>query len=301
MEGEVSDKENKQEEEETSVGIVKKKRKVSMNRQNVRKRMRKLQVVHEDSEEDEEDGQHSLYSAAIKRPTGSVATIISEWISRFETNPEEGGKELLNLVFHSCGAESVSLEAQDSLAELNIEEIQTAMVDDLETHAIVNMKQMKKVHVAMSEFWKRLMVDFCTRTDCSSELLDQLLEVFTALTNSKIRVIRTAATIAVYSTAKAFISVMKDIRQKLQTNQRLNQNEKRARQLDKDQAFYQGKHDQLHDFVLQIFKDVICHRYRDVVDELRALSIETLGVFVTDYPQEFQTDKYFKYFGWLFE
>ena len=40
---------------------------------------------------------------------------------------------------------------------------------------------------------------------------------------------------------------------------------------------------------------------RDVVNEFRALSIETLGVFVTDYPQEFQTDKYFKYFGWLFE
>jgi Stromalin conservative domain len=44
---------------------------------------------------------------------------------------------------------------------------------------------------------------------------------------------------------------------------------------------------------------VFSHRYRDVVPEVRAACVHSLGEWIHAYPSVFLADSYLKYIGWL--
>uniref|UniRef100_A0A4W5L599 STAG2 cohesin complex component n=1 Tax=Hucho hucho TaxID=62062 RepID=A0A4W5L599_9TELE len=60
----------------------------------------------------------------------------------------------------------------------------------------------------------------------------------------------------------------------------------------------QENQDEIENMMNAIFKGVFVHRYRDAIAEIRAITIEEIGMWMKLYSDAFLNDSYLKYVGW---
>nr|GMD25037.1 sister-chromatid cohesion protein 3 [Ipomoea batatas] len=103
----------------------------------------------------------------------------------------------------------------------------------------------------------------------------------------------------------SFITVAKMLGAQRETTQRqLNAEKKKAadgprvESLDKRLSVTHEKITVIEEMMRKIFKGLFVHRYRDVESDIRMLCIQSLGIWIQEYPSLFLQDLYLKYLGW---
>lgn len=69
--------------------------------------------------------------------------------------------------------------------------------------------------------------------------------------------------------------------------------------LQDNRALYENRLQHVLKLVDLTFAEVVVHRYRDVMPEIRVVSIQCLGHWITTLPDHYLKDNYLKYLGWL--
>ncbi|KAF1779451.1 Stromalin conservative domain [Phytophthora cactorum] len=64
-------------------------------------------------------------------------------------------------------------------------------------------------------------------------------------------------------------------------------------------ALYENRLQQVLKLVNLVFTGVVVHRYRDIMPEIRMVTMQCLGHWITTLPDHFLKDSFLKYLGWL--
>uniref|UniRef100_H3HD92 SCD domain-containing protein n=1 Tax=Phytophthora ramorum TaxID=164328 RepID=H3HD92_PHYRM len=213
--------------------------------------------------EHEDDGE-SLFEA-IKKGKASLENLLSEWRHRFEEEEEKATREVLNLVLQACGGTGQCVPESEPLAQLDMSNLVNHVVEDLEKgngeYPMVSRgKGMKKFQRNFEEFWE-VFVKECNESEIlfTSEIATNFIDWLTSLSSSEIRPIRHTTTVAVLTLSNSLVLKLVNL----------------------------------------VFTGVVVHRYRDVMPEIRVVSMQCLGHWITTLPDQFLKDSFLKYLGWL--
>ena len=133
--------------------------------------------------------------------------------------------------------------------------------------------------------------------------------------SSELRPIRHTCTVAVLTLGAALVRTAASISEQLaiakrqlkaETNlpvtttpgTRKSPNVRKVALLKDNEALYENRLQQVLKLVNSIFTEVVVHRYRDVMPEIRVVSIQCLGHWITTLPDQFLKDNFLKYLGW---
>lgn len=94
----------------------------------------------------------------------SLRKALAKWRDRFDENEDEGTRELLNFVFHACGATSTIIADSASLEKLDLSEAVEVVVKELAqtqgNYPIApRTKGSKRFHRNYADFWEALVAE----------------------------------------------------------------------------------------------------------------------------------------------
>ncbi|KAL4146913.1 hypothetical protein PRNP1_010669 [Phytophthora ramorum] len=270
--------------------------------------------------EHEDDGE-SLFEA-IKKGKASLENLLSEWRDRFEEEEEKATREVLNLVLQACGGTGQCVPESEPLAQLDMSDLVNHVVEDLEKgngeYPMVSRgKGMKKFQRNFEEFWE-VFVKECNESEIlfTSEIATNFIDWLTSLSSSEIRPIRHTTTVAVLTLSNSLVRTAATISEKLaiatrqliaETNSpgkatpgtHKSPNIGKMALLKENKTLYENRLEQVLKLVNLVFTGVVVHRYRDVMPEIRVVSMQCLGHWITTLPDQFLKDSFLKYLGWL--
>lgn len=133
--------------------------------------------------------------------------------------------------------------------------------------------------------------------------------------SSELRPIRHTSTVAVLALSNSLVRTAATISEQLAISTRqLNAetrspgttpgsqktpNVQKIALLKDNKALYETRFQQVLKLVNLIFTGVVVHRYRDVMPEIRVVSVQCLGHWIITLPDQFLKDNFLKYLGWL--
>ncbi|KAE9235653.1 hypothetical protein PF004_g9050 [Phytophthora fragariae] len=272
------------------------------------------------NDNDREDDGASLFDA-IKSGKVSLETLLSEWRDRFEEDDEKATKEVLNLVLQACGGTGQSVPDSKPVSRLDMSELADHVVEDLEDangeYPLTSRgKGMKKFQRNFEEFWE-VFVKECHESDIlfTSDIATNLIDWLTTLSSSELRPIRHTSTVAVLALSNSLVRTAANISEQLaistrQLNAETNSpsttpgahkspNVQKIALLRDNKTLYETRLQQVLKLVNLIFTGVVVHRYRDVMPEIRVVSVQCLGHWIITLPDQFLKDNFLKYLGWL--
>ncbi|KAL7689157.1 putative armadillo-like helical, stromalin conservative domain, cohesin subunit Scc3/SA [Plasmopara halstedii] len=221
----------------------------------------------------------------------------------------------------ACGGKNQCAPESESLDQLNMGLLVDHIVEDLENikgeyPLISRAKGMKKFQFNFEIFW-----DAFVRESYESEILftsnlaNDLIDWLTTLSSSEIRPIRHTATFAVLSLSNALVSSASKNSEQLAIVKRQfdaevkspisssgtgnSPNIRKLSHLKDSKTFYENRSKQLLKLINLIFTGVVVRRYRDVMPEIRVVTIQCLGHWIITLPDQFLKDNFLKYLGWL--
>lgn len=119
------------------------------------------------------------------------------------------------------------------------------------------------------------------------------------------RAFRHTSTLALYQIVDSSIEVIKEFKANLKKTEKQLRAAKKKKNKDQERELKAQSEQQterisiLEDSILKdIFEGVFSNRYKDSVNHIRALSIESLGEWIIHYPEYFLGNKFLKYIGW---
>ncbi|CAI5700420.1 unnamed protein product [Peronospora effusa] len=271
--------------------------------------------------DDQNDEEKSLFEA-IKRGKVSLDDLVSKWRIRFEKNSEKATKEVLNLVLQTCGGAGQCVPESKPLDQLEMGDLVNHVLEDLENvngeYLISSRgKSAKKFQRHFEGFWEAFVKE-CYESEIllTSDVAYNFIDWLTTLSSSELRPIRHTSTVAVLALSSALVRTAASISEQLTiTKRQLNAetssssttstgtnkspNVQKVAFLQSNEALYESRLQQVLKLVNLIFTGVVVHRYRDVMPEIRLVSIQCLGHWITTLPDHFLKDNFLKYLGWL--
>ncbi|CAF4315533.1 unnamed protein product, partial [Rotaria sp. Silwood2] len=180
--------------------------------------------------------------------------------------------------------------------------------DTAEYPIIMSGLQYKKFRSSFSEFIVLLIKQSSYSIIYDQYMIDNLVTLLTALSDSPVRAFRHTGTLAVLKVMTALvdialtISIQKDQCQRQYEAERQKSSARRAADrldaLTTKRKELEGNENEIKSFMNFVFKGVFIHRYRDVVPDIRCLCVSELGEWMKNYPMVFLDDIYLKYIGW---
>ncbi|CAI5725825.1 unnamed protein product [Hyaloperonospora brassicae] len=263
----------------------------------------------------------SLFEA-VKGGKASLEKLLSEWRERFEHDSDRATKEVLELVLQACGSTSSRLGRLVSVAELDLEDVTSHVQEDLddangEYWIMSRGRGIKKFQRHFEEFWEAF-VNECYESDLlfTSDVVTKFVDWLTVLSRSELRPIRHTSAVAILALSVALVRTAASISEQLaiakrqlkaETNSpvaatpgsaRKSPNVHKVALLKDNEALYENRLQQVLKLVNSIFTEVVVHRYRDVMPEIRVVSVQCLGHWITILPDHFLKDNFLKYLGW---
>ncbi|KAG6966418.1 hypothetical protein JG687_00004852 [Phytophthora cactorum] len=262
-----------------------------------------------------------VYVEAIKSGKASLENLLSEWRDRFEEDDEKATREVLNLVLQACGGTGQCVPESEPLAQLDMGDLVDHVVDDLEKangeYPLMSRgKGMRKFQCIFEEFWE-VFVKECNESEIlfTSEIANDFIDWLTTLSSSELRPIRHTATVAVLALGNSLVRTAASISEQLaiatrQLNAEMNSpgstpgagkspNVRKVALLKENRALYENRLQQVLKLVNLVFTGVVVHRYRDIMPEIRMVTMQCLGHWITTLPDHFLKDSFLKYLGWL--
>ncbi|CAI5747200.1 unnamed protein product [Peronospora destructor] len=273
------------------------------------------------SNDDQNDEEESLFEA-VKRSKLSLEELLSKWRNRFEESSEKATKEVLNLVLQTCGGTGQCVPESKSLDQLEMGDLVNHVLEDLENangEYLISSRgtSAKKFQRRFEGFWEAFVKE-CYESEIllTSNIAYNFIDWFTTLSSSELRPIRHTSTVAVLALSCALVRTAASISEQLTiTKRQLNAetslsgitsagtnkspNVEKVAFLRSNEALYESRLQQMLKLVNLIFTGVVVHRYRDIMPEIRLVSIQCLGHWITSLPDRFLKDNFLKYLGWL--
>jgi hypothetical protein len=137
-------------------------------------------------------------------------------------------------------------------------------------------------------------------------MMENVLTWLTALSNSKVRAFRHTSCLALYAIVDTMIDVCQNslkkdlskVEKQLDAAKSKKGQNKKVTELTEQCTELQEHIISLDNHMSSVFEDVFANRYRDSVANIRALSIESVGGWILNYPSKFLNNNTLKYLGW---
>ncbi|XP_034037865.1 cohesin subunit SA-2 [Thalassophryne amazonica] len=249
---------------------------------------------------------------AVRSGKSAMVTVVDEWLDSYKESHKEGLLVLINFIVQCCGCKGVvtremfeNLQNADIISTLTKEFNEDSVMYPLCTPG----PQLKRFKAGLCEF-ARVLVRSCQNSLIYDEyLFPTLLALLTGLSDSQVRAFRHTSTLLVLKLMTGLVDVLVAVSIQMQTTQRLYDIEcnKRASDRASDKleelqttiSELQENREELSSFMNAAFRGVFVHRYRDRLPDIRAACIEELGMWLKMDPEDFLTDHYLKYLGWI--
>lgn len=264
----------------------------------------------------------------------SIDDLLREFLETYRTDRDEFIQNFINLILNCCGAltqvEKHDIHSNESSGD-TITEVQLAFQRQKlhEFHLIMSKDFKKKAKFQpLYNNFVEFMYKFCEIADdvqllfienfyneeneeeepALSTLITDLLVWLSAFSVSKIRCFRYVSTLTLYLFEDYFtkhtIDLEKDYLTKL--NKQIAMEEKKKRpnkttiaKLTNSIEEVKGNKIQSEIIIDNLAKLTFIHRFKDVDDSIRCISIEHLTTWIQNYPEKFLKVTYLKYYGWL--
>lgn len=260
----------------------------------------------------------------------SIEELARDWLETYKTDRDDFLKEFINLLLCCCGAvahvEAHDVRSNESSNE-TIEEVQLAFQRQKvhEFHLLIskNSKRRSKYPQLYSNFvelMSRLMdlADeaqlICTdSTEYDGQIATgpfvlDLLTWLSTLSVCKIRCLRYTATLTLYLFQDYMTEHVVDLERKYLSKlskqlkmeqQKKRPNKKTLEKLEGTIEEIQSNKMVVRDIIDQIIKLSFVHRFKDVDEHIRSLSMMHLSIWIQNYPEFFMKVTFLKYYGWL--
>eukprot|EP00002_Diphylleia_rotans_P011178 TRINITY_DN2215_c0_g1_i3.p1 TRINITY_DN2215_c0_g1~~TRINITY_DN2215_c0_g1_i3.p1 ORF type:complete len:1042 (+),score=206.97 TRINITY_DN2215_c0_g1_i3:68-3193(+) len=237
-----------------------------------------------------------------------IDSIVGSWLERYHSDALPALAELLNLVLRTCGSEFILQPAQ--LRSESAEDIANQLLEGgTEEFAAFILASKDKVHKRFislfPQFWDVLIIQSQSSILHDSQFLPLLLAWIVPFSSCPLRSLRHTATVVGMSVANSLTKTASTLKQTLVAKQQQIEADKRKKTSRRDSALIQEAED-LHQRIVDIenelttkmFAGLFVHRYRDIVPEIRACCVQSIGDWICNYPFTFLQDNYLKYLGW---
>ncbi|KAM9457338.1 cohesin subunit SA-3 isoform 1-T1 [Clarias gariepinus] len=249
---------------------------------------------------------------AVRSGRSALVTVIDEWLDDYKQDRKEGLRELLNFVVECCGCKgSVTRAMFDSMQNADIISHLTKEFneDSVSYPLAAGGSQGRRFRDGLCE-WVCQLVQRCRHSLLYDEFLfSSLIAFLTGLADSQVRAFRHTSTLIAMRLMSAIVAVSAVVYAQADTMQRRYQLEKsknaahrateRLEELQNAYSELMEQQEELRSLMNGIFKGVFVHRYRDKVHEIRAVSMEEMGVWLRENPASFLNDGHLKYLGWM--
>lgn len=244
----------------------------------------------------------------LKNENVHLRVLVIDWLRHYRTNETEALASLLSFVIQSCGLNKDTVTLDD--LERNDMEVLVAKIfeeaKETEEYPLVSKNRLlKNFYSNFQFFWVHLV------TEAGDELYDGTLLNFiiswmSSLTFSKMRPVRHTSTAGILSTGQALIDIMMRevhdldrVRTFIQTELNKAGSGNHLTNLKEQEKEVEGRVKALTDILDSMFKDVISFRCRDVMMEIRALCIQSMGYWAEKYPLKFLNNKILEVMGMM--
>uniref|UniRef100_A0A6A7G440 Sister-chromatid cohesion protein 3 n=1 Tax=Hirondellea gigas TaxID=1518452 RepID=A0A6A7G440_9CRUS len=238
---------------------------------------------------------------------GALKLVVDSWLRRYADDRDTASAELIKFIFQACvpNLSQVDIDVHEQDHEDVISEIQSCF-ESGETSPINEEVKGKGFRSRYTEFWYKLVQKTQESVLYSDQMIPELLEWLSHIASADLRPLRLAATIATYQVMKALVKVVTTHQKDLVTartalekeNKKKKKQKKIVQQFEDDVKDLGEKIPIIHSLMATAFNNVFVHRFRDVSEEIRKLSIDSLGNWMKDYPAAFLVDKKLAYIGW---
>ncbi|KAF8385012.1 scc-3 [Pristionchus pacificus] len=241
----------------------------------------------------------------------TLEATFDEWVSSYETYPDAAIHSLLQFFIYSCGCKGT---LERNLYNADFPKIVRQLTEGFDEESgdypiVMTGQHYKKFRQNFSD-GIHLLVNKCKASIIhDGQMMDKLVQLLIALTDSQARAFRHTATFAALKLSSALVDVAVELNEQQEKIKKLIEAEKSKMKQQKStgekmdelmrmKGDIEEKSEEIKQILSYIFKSVFVHRYRDVVPDIRSVCISELGVWILVYPHYFLEDSYLKYIGW---
>jgi cohesin complex subunit SA-1/2 len=248
--------------------------------------------------------------ALIREENADLAAVVDEFIKKYEENIKEAISSIITLIINSCGSlaefKSEDIKNVDKIdLSLYIESFVKEFPKEFKDYPIVSKHHQLKIYTRnYIEFWNLLLKGMSDSTLFDDVFLDNIIGWLTLFSNSNVRPFRHTSTFTLYSIIDIFIELQSEFEKKMKKIEvqikaaKTNKNKTLEKELSTTNKQMNVKIEKIQNTITEIFENVFKRRYRDTLNNIRALSLESLGTWVLNNPDTFLNNEYLKYFGW---
>ena len=220
--------------------------------------------------------------------------IIEQWVDFYEKRPEQGARELIDVVLYIAGAKYELTEQQIKKQEFEkVEEDITSILEERTDKSEIQLfleGKSQKPH----DFW----FDIGNGLIVCKGLYKDEFETFklwvTKFCDSQIRPLRQASTVAVLSLTEFLAdSIMKS----KEGIDKLKKSKEKTALKDRQKSDFENEQKSAKELSMEFFTTVIKQRFNDVDNALRTVCINTTAKIIDICPDQFENGNFMKYIG----
>ena len=272
-------------------------------------------ALTEDTPQPEEEQFTRLWQS-VARSTQSVKVAVRQTLDQYTSSSvreqRQAKADLINFLLEAVG--SVSGLTVSEVLQLDDESDMSGLLERYEdsgmiVHADAPVRRIKKFESRLTDFMQRLYSEVSIERLTSDSFLHTTLPALViAFSRSQIRSYRLTTTVACAGMMGGLIAQAVEMERQAETAKEQLQAAE-SRRPKASSALLQQLRDQvkelssnlsfLHSLLKKLVDSVIIHRYRDVDEHIRALTLTTLTSCIQQYPSYFCDDTHLRYVGWL--
>ncbi|GMT33576.1 hypothetical protein PFISCL1PPCAC_24873, partial [Pristionchus fissidentatus] len=236
---------------------------------------------------------------------------MDDWVNSYESYPDAAIHALLQFFIYSCGCKG---QLERNLYNADFPKIVRQLTEGFDEESgdypiVMTGQHYKKFRQNFSDGIHLLVTKCKSSIIHDGQMMDKLVQLLIALTDSQARAFRHTATFAALKLSSALVDVAVELNEQQEKIKKLIEAEKtkmkqqkstgeKMEELIRMKGDLEEKSEEIKQILSYIFKSVFVHRYRDVVPDIRSVCISELGVWILVYPHYFLEDSYLKYIGW---
>uniref|UniRef100_A0A673VVT7 Cohesin subunit SA n=1 Tax=Salmo trutta TaxID=8032 RepID=A0A673VVT7_SALTR len=240
-----------------------------------------------------------------------MQSVVDDWIEAYKNDRDMALLDLINFFIQCSGCKGVV--SGEMFRNMQNSEIIRRMTEEFDEDSGDYPLTMagplwKKFKGSFCEFIA-VLVRQCQYSIIYDEyLMDTVISLLTGLSDSQVRAFRHTSTLAAMKLMTALVNVALNLSINMDNTQRQYETERnknvakrandRLELLLQKRKELQENQDEIENMMNAIFKGVFVHRYRDAIAEIRAITIEEIGMWMKLYSDAFLNDSYLKYVGW---
>uniref|UniRef100_A0A673VMC2 Cohesin subunit SA n=1 Tax=Salmo trutta TaxID=8032 RepID=A0A673VMC2_SALTR len=260
----------------------------------------------------QENGMENLMLfEVVKMGKSAMQSVVDDWIEAYKNDRDMALLDLINFFIQCSGCKGVV--SGEMFRNMQNSEIIRRMTEEFDEDSGDYPLTMagplwKKFKGSFCEFIA-VLVRQCQYSIIYDEyLMDTVISLLTGLSDSQVRAFRHTSTLAAMKLMTALVNVALNLSINMDNTQRQYETERnknvakrandRLELLLQKRKELQENQDEIENMMNAIFKGVFVHRYRDAIAEIRAITIEEIGMWMKLYSDAFLNDSYLKYVGW---